>query len=423
MTKITVDESNDLRSRAEQAVDKLSGPFTGDPETLRLLHELQVHQIELEMQNAELLQTREDVEMSLEKYTNLFDFAPTGYFILDRNGVIRTVNLSGARLLGIERSLIVGRRLDQFVTVNFLPVYTAFLHAVFSSQDREMCEVALLNNEHLPLTVQIIAESTAPGEECLLSLIDITRLRQTEEKLLRSRRIQTIGQIAGGVAHEVSNPLNAILTITEALFREKGIEDNPEYGLHLMHMRTQISRLSFLMNELLNLGRTVPVNNIYSVSLYHVCLEAIASWNSRGGVYSFPVTFVTESDAVNTCVMADRGRLIQIIINLLENAAQHSAGSAHIILRLIDCEASGSRGPMVTIQIADVGSGIKLENLSQVFDPFFSARAGGTGLGLALVKHFVEEAGGEVSIINNNPPPGCTAEVNFPKSLEKCPDS
>ncbi len=73
-------------------------------ETQRLVHELEVHQIQLEMQNEELLQARAEVEAILAQYTDLYDFAPVGYFTLERDGAIRRVNLTGARLLGVERS-------------------------------------------------------------------------------------------------------------------------------------------------------------------------------------------------------------------------------------------------------------------------------------------------------------------------------
>jgi PAS domain-containing protein len=81
----------------------------------RLLHELQVHQIELEMQNAELQEARNKVETLLETYTDLYDFAPVGYFSVDEQGLILEVNLTGAALLGIERSRLINRRLQGFV--------------------------------------------------------------------------------------------------------------------------------------------------------------------------------------------------------------------------------------------------------------------------------------------------------------------
>ncbi|MRR57230.1 MAG: PAS domain-containing protein [Deltaproteobacteria bacterium] len=81
----------------------------------RLVHELQVHQVELEMQNEELRQAREALEVSRNKYAELYDFAPVGYFAFDAHGLIREVNLAGAQLLGIERQLLANKPFSQFI--------------------------------------------------------------------------------------------------------------------------------------------------------------------------------------------------------------------------------------------------------------------------------------------------------------------
>ena len=118
-----------------------------EADTQRLVHELQVHQIELEMQNEELRRARAELEAGLERYTDLYDFAPVGYLTLDRDGAIRQVNLTGARLLGLERARLVGRRFGVFVGEPDRAGFNTFLERVFESQAQEVCEVALLNKE------------------------------------------------------------------------------------------------------------------------------------------------------------------------------------------------------------------------------------------------------------------------------------
>ena len=127
----------DLRRRAEKLLktrepDPVS--YQGDAEVLRIVHELQVHQIELEMQNAELLQARDEIESALEKYTDLYDFAPIAYFTLDQVGSIRAANLTAASFLGIERSQLLGGRFSQFVVVEHRQLFAEFLGKVFASQ-------------------------------------------------------------------------------------------------------------------------------------------------------------------------------------------------------------------------------------------------------------------------------------------------
>jgi diguanylate cyclase (GGDEF)-like protein/PAS domain S-box-containing protein len=193
----------EMRLRAEEQLKvKVSkaGFSVTDDETQRLFHELQVHRIEMEMQNAELRQARDEVETALEKYTDLYDFAPVGYFTLDRNGAISAANLTGASLLGGERSRLIGRRFGQFVAATDRPVFTAFLGTVFSKQGKEACEVALLKKGDLPLIVQIVqieAMVDASGQECRLALFDITARRQVEEALRESEeRMYKLAEMA-----------------------------------------------------------------------------------------------------------------------------------------------------------------------------------------------------------------------------------
>jgi signal transduction histidine kinase len=112
--------------------------------------------------------------------------------------------------------------------------------------------------------------------------------------------------------------------------------------------------------------------------------------------------------------MADRDRLQQIIFNLVENAAQHSPLGSKIILEITGISHSESTANMAVVKVIDEGKGIPPDKISRVFDPFYSSRKGGTGLGLALVKHFIENMGGCVTIINNSSSPGCTAEIQIP---------
>ena len=145
-------DSAELRRRAEERLGEKTAPSPHgtEKEPLRLHHELQVHQIELEMQNAELRQARDELETALEKYTDLYDFAPVGYFTLNRKGNIRSVNLTGAGLMGVERSLLVGRRFGLFVTDEARPAFTDFLEKVFTSPAKETCEVALRERGECP---------------------------------------------------------------------------------------------------------------------------------------------------------------------------------------------------------------------------------------------------------------------------------
>src|SRR5882672_1531872 len=128
----TPDDPVELRRRAEARLSEQHNDPESDAGTQRLLHELEVHQIELEMQNSDLQKARDDLEAALEKYTDLYDFAPVGYFSIDESGVILEANLRGAALLGVERSRLINRRLLLFMSPTSRPMFLAFLKKVFS---------------------------------------------------------------------------------------------------------------------------------------------------------------------------------------------------------------------------------------------------------------------------------------------------
>lgn len=237
---------------------------------------------------------------------------------------------------------------------------------------------------------------------------------ELEQRLLDAKKLESIGQIAAGVAHEVRNPLNAILSVTEALFKEEAIEGNPEFKPYLEHVRIQVNRLAHLMSDLLELGKPIPASSLTTVRLFDLCSETLALWKSSGMAANKQATLKCDPDAALSLVMADRHKLQQVIFNLLENAGHNSPTGSAITLHLRDTAPDEPSGEMAILRISDQGKGINPDIITRVFDPFFSDRKGGTGLGLALVKHFIEHMGGAVHLWNNSPLPGCTAEIRIP---------
>lgn len=246
------------------------------------------------------------------------------------------------------------------------------------------------------------------------TLQDITERKQLEKQLFEAKKLESIGQLAAGVAHEVRNPLNSILAITEALFREHEIENNPEFQPYIMHIRSQVTRLAQLMNDLLELGKPIPPANLQPVPLLALCQETLQLWQTSSMASNRLGILTSEPAAATLSVLADRGKLQQALFNLLENAGDHSPPGSPVLLRLAGVECSESSGCMAIVQVADQGGGIPDDKVSRVFDPFYSDRKGGTGLGLTLVKHFMENMGGGVRIVNNHPDHGCTVEVRIP---------
>ena len=147
---------------------------------------LRTHQLELEMQNDELLRASDKAKVVSKKYTELYDFAPSGYFTLSAEKAIKELNHSGAIILGKQRSHVIGSQFGFFVSKNTLPVFNVFFLNVFNSKAKEICEVTIETEGNPPKYVHIEGMVVGKGKQCLLNVIDITVLKQTEEVLRNS---------------------------------------------------------------------------------------------------------------------------------------------------------------------------------------------------------------------------------------------
>ena len=176
-----------LRQRAEahlRSQRKVQASGDGDEksaaDTQRLLHQLQVHQVELELQNEELQTARNDMEAGLKKYSDLYDFAPVGYFTLNVEGAIHHVNLTGSSLAGIERSRLVGRSFGLLLVAEQRSVFNSFLEQVFAGQARQERDFAFLRQGKPPVPVNLKAQRSASGMDCRVVVMDLTERLEAE---------------------------------------------------------------------------------------------------------------------------------------------------------------------------------------------------------------------------------------------------
>ena len=170
-----------LRMKAEEQLKekqkKIYKPVM-ETDVKKLLHELQVHQIELEMQNEELRQAYETAETALKKYTMLYDFAPMGYFTLDSDGSICDLNFTGAEILGDKRVSLINSNFKLFVSENSKPVFNNFFRKVYAGNAKESCEV-MLGYDNNPLCfVYLEGIVTGDDRKCLLSVVDISGFKK-----------------------------------------------------------------------------------------------------------------------------------------------------------------------------------------------------------------------------------------------------
>lgn len=179
-----------LRQKAEEQL-KSQQPNRGlsfsEHDMLKLIYELEVHQIELEMQNEELVIAKEKAELAEEKYTELYDFAPSGYISLSKRGEILELNFAAARILGKERTKLIKKQFDFFVSIDTQLTFNLFLHEVFTSKLKQTCEVIVATEGNLPIYVNIDGIVSLNNELCLLTLIDITERKSAERNLLEEK--------------------------------------------------------------------------------------------------------------------------------------------------------------------------------------------------------------------------------------------
>jgi PAS domain S-box-containing protein len=187
----------ELRRHAEdrlQAKNVESQPPRTEAGMQRRDHELEVHQIELEMQNAELRGTREELELSRDTYAELYDYAPVGYFTFDAHGVIREVNLSGAQLLGVERQQLTNKPFAGFIAdMDGRKIFSNHLALVMQRQVMQRCEIRLVGKDGTVIHGQLQSVAVAIGNKVankvgyiLTSIVDGTVRKELEEKLKKA---------------------------------------------------------------------------------------------------------------------------------------------------------------------------------------------------------------------------------------------
>ncbi|MBN1983178.1 MAG: hybrid sensor histidine kinase/response regulator [Chitinivibrionales bacterium] len=228
-----------------------------------------------------------------------------------------------------------------------------------------------------------------------------------EQQVRESSEMQMIQQLTSGIVHEVRNPLNGILAITEALF--SSLNKNSEYSPYIVHIKNQVNHLSALMRDLLELGKPLLPMHTIKQSLQSVVCRVVENFKQSCPHKLRTITITSCESAQNTMVTVDNEKIQQLFTHLLDNACDHSPLEAPIELRI-----SPRHQDFVTISVIDHGVGIKHDCIEKVFKPFYSTKKGGTGLGLNIVKHIINIHGGSINLCETVPPPGLTVEVWLP---------
>jgi len=400
-------DSSELRRRAEERLGEKGGtaPSPGKVnDQVVLLHELQVHQIELEMQNAELCQARDELEAALEKYTDLYDFAPVGYLTLDRKGTISAANLNGSALIGVERSRLIGRRFGQFVTEECRSAFADFLEKVFASQSKEACEVALLNEKNSPLTVRIEAVSAASEQECRIALIDMTEPNRVDNELKKlsavletrnsdleklNKELESFNYMA---AHDLRQPLNNIFISAQAMELLSGNKLDEESKEYLQVIKKGTMNMSNLIGAFLRFS-----NSEHAVlQRKKVDLSDKARTVTAGLRLAAPERQVTFKIGEGLKVIGDPDLLLVVLENLIGNAWKYTGKMKQATIEFGAMAIDGKP----TYYIRDDGPGFDMLEAENLFLPFKRLQGSeefkGYGVGLATVERIIRRHGGKI---------------------------
>jgi two-component system NtrC family sensor kinase len=398
-----------------------------------LLHELRVHQAELELQNQELRRSQVAVEEVRDRYLELYDFAPLGYLTLDRTRRIADLNLAAARLLGADRAALRGRPFLPLVDRPERARWSAFLEAVQAGQAARTCELSLRPAGGGAVPVELTCVAVSPGRApapIRCALVDVTERRRAEAErerriaelqalnarlgearlqLLQSDKLAAIGQLAAGVAHELNNPLAyvksslfAVDECVEALLAaprapawpgEPASDLDPvraELRQTLAEAREGIDRVVRVVGDLRAFAHA-DTGHWERSDLHDIVDRALRIvTGATGAKVRLARAFAAEAPRVR----CRPSQLEQVFMNLLVNAAQAVRAGGTVEVR------TGRSGEQAWVEVEDTGPGIPQAHLARIFEPFFTTKpvGVGTGLGLSLAHGIVRAHGGAIEV-------------------------
>lgn len=382
----------------------------------RLLHDLQVREMELEMQIEELQNQSVATKATLEKYTGLYDFAPVGYFTLDLEGAIIEANLAGASLLGVERSDLIRQPFELFISLADRPKFSEFIKNLFKTKVNSGCEIALLLDHGHPCYSQIEGRISKSGQECILAVIDITERKQADADRLILSKLESTGILASGIAHDFNNLLTVILLNLD--LAESLLPPNEELSACIEEVRESSLLASGLTAQLLSFAK--GSTSVLKLS----ALSGIIQESSRAAVSGSPARCEYKLSGNLWQANVDKILIGQVIRNIVLNAREAMPLEGGVISIQAENVVLGAHdkphlppGEYIKISISDRCGGIPKDFLPKIFDPYFSTKQRGDrkgmGLGLTICHSIVQKHRGAISV-DSIPGVGTTFNIFLP---------
>lgn len=393
-----------LRKQAEKRLEEESRarPDQSADANNKLLHELQVYQIELEMQNAELLGAQSQAAEALERYTLLYDFAPVGYLTLNQDGLVKEINQTGAVLLGVAKDMIVGHSLVPFVHDQKL--FREHLKEVSRKSVNVIIELQIRHIDDKLLDVQmesrIIERGKGIGSEIHTIMTDISDRKALERELQQQLvemenlcRSQVAAQTASAIAHDLNQPLHAISAYSEVAvhYLNGNAVNTDQLRRALLGCVDQAQRAGQRLHELLNFLHKGDLI-FESIDVNDLVQEGLVIARNEGVVGFEPVL---DLDHTLRPVFCNQLQVKKVLVNLLRNSveAMRDAGQSDACIikvrTLSECN-------MAQVTVHDNGPGLDAEIAKHIFEPFFTTKPINMGLGLAISRSLIEINGGQL---------------------------
>jgi len=357
------------------------------------------------LRNAQLFQ---QVRESEERYRQIFENAVDGLYRSTPSGALVTINPALALMLGY-------RTPEELASINLIEDLfvdqTAAKRLIKQLADEGQvldveCDLQRHSGEPMParLSIRVVTDA-ADSQVFHLGIVkDITEQKRLSQQLIISERLAVVGELVAGVAHEVRNPLFGITTTLSALARE--LKDRTTVQPFIDVVMTEVSRLNYLMEQLLEHSRPVrldPDTSALRIVIEEVAEEFRAAANEKG------VSLVVDYHEPEG-PRVDRRKMHGVFTNLFENALQHTGRGGQIRLFSPGQMKTSSE---IQIEVSDTGAGIAVENRHKVFEPFFTTRRNGVGLGLAIVRKTIHDHGGTIGLLPNGDS-GTTFVIRLP---------
>ena len=372
-----------------------------DEEVRNLAHELQVHQIELEMQNDELRKSQQALEESRDEYTDLYDFAPVGYVTVGEGKLILEANLRLASMLGRERGFLIKKPLSRFMIRESADKYYLCWRSALETKKHGTCEVAMVKKDDTTFYAQLecafVPEEDGNPERCRITISDITERKEMEEALLQSEKLKSLGVITAGVAHEFNNILAVILGTAELL--DSGFEDDQDLKNGLNDIIVAGQNGAGIVKDMLSYVKSQE-EDISNYAPYDIrCLLEEAINFTRHRLESMAqakrVDYQIDREDMREIpeILCSHAELLGVFINIINNALDAMPDGGRLSF------STSSNDDTVFISISDTGIGMS-ENVKKcIFDPFFTTRRPeGTGLGMSMSYGTIARHGGKIEV-------------------------